>query len=230
MKRTILVVVVVALAAVPLDAGDRPNAVPAMSDPPVHALPNPAARHCLALGGIARLADEGIWGGPPIGLCRLRDDSVIVDWTLFDAAHGIENLAAEAFLAGDWQPMSGPIETWAEEACTDAGGQVVAYVEHLRPSCGAKLCRFPDGSAVEAWTMFAGPDHYPELARRVHPVDLSDALFQPCPWPRTCMAPCQDDPPLQVLCKVANGDVEPTSFACCCCGSGTNAYVPLPGR
>jgi putative hemolysin len=230
MKRAFLVVAAVALAVVPLCAGDRSFVVPAENDPPVLSMPNPAARHCLGIGGISKLADEGIWGGPPIGLCRLHDDSVIVDWTLFNATHGIENQAAEAFLAGEWEPMPGPIETWAEQACADAGGQVVAYVEHLRPSCVVHLCRFPDASAVETWTLFAGPGFYPELGSRVRPADLSDALFRHCPWPRTCMAPCLQDPPLQVLCKFPNGDVEPTSYACCCCGSGTNAYAPLSGH
>ena len=61
------------------------------------------------------------------------------------------------------------------------------------------------------------------------PVDVTQGSgFQHCPWPRTCMAPCVLDAPATVLCQYPDGDVEPTSFACCCCGTGTNSFRLLP--
>lgn len=143
--------------ASPLDGDDN--------GPARAGLPNPAARHCVELGGISRSADAGVWGGAQLGLCRLRDDGVIASWTLFRAAQGERGKAVKTFLQSRWTPMSGPIETWAEQACTEAGGQVGEYVEHLRPSSVVRLCEFPDRSLIEVWTMFSGPNHYPELAR-----------------------------------------------------------------
>jgi putative hemolysin len=198
-------------------------------------LPNPAAQRCIELGGIARAADAGLPGGGQIGLCRLHDDAVIADWTLFHALHGSESQAVETFLTAHWVPMGGPIETWADRSCDAAGGRIAEYAEHLRPSSIVRVCEFPDGSRIEAWTAFAGPRFYPLLARVLESAGLSgpnelSQNFRPCPWPHTCMAPCLEDAPPQVLCRFADGRVEPASFACCCCGSGVNAYVPLPAQ
>jgi hypothetical protein len=155
----------------------------------------------------------------------MQDDGVIDEWTLFRAVNGDRGQAVDAFLAGNWMPMAGAIETWAEQACEAAGGWVAEYAEHLRPSSMIRMCEFPDASMIESWTMFAGPGLYPKLAGVLGPADLP--LFLHCPWPRTCMAPCQVDPPPEVLCRFTNGDVQVTSFACCCCGSGVNSYRPL---
>jgi hypothetical protein len=64
------------------------------------------------------------------------------------------------------------------------------------------------------------------------PVSMSPvpSSFQRCPWPRTCMAPCLMDAPVQVLCRTPGGKMQRTSFACCCCGSGLNSYKPLPAK
>jgi hypothetical protein len=232
MKRTILLVAGLVLVCLPLCAGDGAFVDLGEGDPHAVAAPDPGARLCIALGGINRQADEGAWGGMPIGLCRLHDDSVIADWSLFDALYGGGSQAADGFLAGVWTPGSGPIETWADEACAGAGGTVVEYVEHLRPSHVHRLCEFPDGTLVETWTLFGGPGFYPELSRVLQPPSISgqgSGGFQHCPWPQTCMAPCLEDPPIQVLCRYTDGHVAATSFACCCCGSGTNSYAPLPG-
>jgi putative hemolysin len=192
-------------------------------------IPNPAAEFCVELGGIWRAADFGGFGGAQIGLCRLQDDGVIDEWTLFRAAHGTRSQAVLAFLAGDWSPLPGPIESWAEQACEAAGGSIVEYFEHLRPSSVVALCEFPDRSVIESWTVYSGPDFYPELAKVLAPAGLSDDDFIHCPWPRTCMAPCQTDPPPQVVCRHTDGMLDITSFACCCCGTGVNSYFPLQG-
>jgi putative hemolysin len=191
--------------------------------------PNPAATHCLELDGISSIANREHWGGPLLGLCRLRDDGVVVDWTLFHAARGTVSQAVEAFASSRWVPSAGPIEGWADEACADAGGLAVDYVEHLRPGGAVRLCEFPDGSAMEVWTLFGGPGFYPKLARACGLDVPAGALFRPCPWPRTCMAPCLPGRPPQGLCLFTNGHVEATTFACCCCGSGINSFAPLTG-
>jgi putative hemolysin len=228
MRRASLAVASVMLAVVPLCAAEGPVADLGEGNVSASGIPNPASELCISLDGISRAADLGTWGGSSLGLCRLSDDSIIAEWALFHAVNGDGNQAAEAFVTGQWEPLAGPIETWADQACADAGGQVVEYVEHLRPSSAVRLCEFFDGSSVEVWTMFSGPDFYPELGRVLAPADLVETRFWHCPWPRTCMAPCQMDPPPEVLCKYLNGEVSVTSFACCCCGSGVNSYIPLP--
>jgi putative hemolysin len=218
-----LAVAVAVLATVPVCAAeDLAAEFKRGQNDSVPVVPNPASELCISLDGISRAVDLGLWGGAQTGLCRLPDDGVINEWTLFHVVNGDLNQAAAAFLAGQWEPMDGPIETWAEQACTAAAGQVVEYVEHLRPDSVVRLCEFPDGSSVEVWTLFSGPGFYPELA------SLLDSAFWHCPWPQTCMAPCQMDPPPEVLCRYLNGEVGVTSFACCCCGSGVNSYIPLP--
>ena len=202
-----------ALAGSAMGTGDSPS---------LPGSPNPASQLCIDLGGVSRAADRDSWGGSQIGLCRLQDDSVIDEWTLFRAVHGSGSEAVIAFLVGTWTPMPGPIETWADQACEAAGGELLEVSEHLRPGSVIKLCEFPDASIVASWTMFGGPSFYRKLARSLDRVDL--AAFRHCPWPRTCMAPCQMDPPSEVLCRTPEGEVDVTSFACCCCGSGVNSY------
>lgn len=43
--------------------------------------------------------------------------------------------------------------------------------------------------------------------------------FQACPYP-PCMAPCVLGGEPDVLCKMPDGSVQKTTFACCCCGGG----------
>ena len=191
-------------------------------------VPNPASAYCEKLGGITRAVDADHWGGASLGLCRLNDDGLIADWTLFRAAFGDVNEAVNAFLAGRWTPMSDPIENWAALHCVAAGGQVAEYREHLRPDSVVRLCEFSDASRIEVWTLFAGPSFYPELARALAPVASTGLVFRPCPWPRTCMAPCVPDDPPTVFCLTSDDDVETTTFACCCCGTGVNSYAPMP--
>jgi putative hemolysin len=192
------------------------------------AIPNPASQRCLGLGGISKAVDRVQWGGAQTGLCRLRDDSLIAEWTLFRAGLGDANQAVGAFLEGHWIPMPGPIQTWAQQACEAAGGQVTEHVEHLRPNSVVRLCEFPDASAIEIWTLFSGPDFYPGLARALAPASSTGVVYRPCPWPQTCMAPCNPDAPADVFCLLPDDDVQITTFACCCCGSGINSFAPLP--
>jgi hypothetical protein len=78
-------------------------------------------------------------------------------------------------------------------------------------------------ATTKTWAVFSGPGALPVV------VKVADAhrKFTHCPWPRTCMAPCQFGAPPQVLCRFLNGQVRATTFACCCCGSGVNSYAPL---
>lgn len=199
----------------------------AFADSATPAAVNPAARQCTALGGISRSADLNYWGGAQLGLCRLPDDGIISDWTLLRTVQGIESKAVRAFAASRWTVSPGPIETWADQACAEAGGTVRDYAEHLRPSSIVRMCEFEDGSLVEAWTLFGGPSMYPELARALGVAAPAQLAFTPCPWPRTCMAPCIPGVPPQGLCLFPSGKVGATSFACCCCGAGTNLFAPF---
>ena len=195
---------------------------------PALTMPDPASQLCRRLGGISRAVDAAHWGGAQAGLCRLNDDSLVAEWTLFRASFGDMNQAVTAFLEGQWVPLAGPIETWGRQACESAGGQVVEYTEHLRPDSVVRLCEFSDASSIETWTMFSGPDFYPGLGRTLSPSNAAGLVYRPCPWPRTCMAPCIPDDPPGVFCLKPDDSVETTTFACCCCGSGINSYAPLP--
>jgi len=220
------------LLALPLLAAVTPTVSDTGADGsgPTFGLPNPAASHCMGSGGIARVVDRDVWGGSQLGLCRLKDDGVIDDWTLLRASRGETSQAVEAFALGHWVPMPEPIESWAALTCASAGGVVVDTVEHLRPSSTIQLCEFLDGSSIEIWTLFGGPGLYPGLARRLGTERPADSPFWPCPWPRTCMAPCIEDASPQGLCRFTSGEVLATTFACCCCGSGVNSFAPLPRR
>ena len=191
-------------------------------------MPNPASQRCENLGGISRTVDAVHWGGAQVGLCRLHDDSLITEWTLFRASLGDMNQAVSSFLEGQWVPMSGPIETWGQQACESAGGQISEYAEHLRPDSVVHLCEFPDTSSIETWTMFSGPGFYPDLGRALVPSSSAGLVYRPCPWPHTCMAPCVPTDPPSVFCLRLGDGVETTTFACCCYGSGVNSYAPLP--
>lgn len=85
----------------------------------------------------------------------------------------------------------------------------------------------PDKPAASpTWAVFSGPGGIPVA------VKVADAgrKFVHCPWPRTCMAPCEFGATPQVLCRFLNGEVKATTFACCCCGSGVNSVAPLPSN
>jgi hypothetical protein len=75
--------------------------------------------------------------------------------------------------------------------------------------------------------LVAGPDTA-VLSEQTAQAEIDKAGKSPwiaCPWP-PCMMPCLYPPEPEVLCKVGN-QVVVTSFACCCCGSGTAKYKPL---
>jgi hypothetical protein len=84
--------------------------------------------------------------------------------------------------------------------------------------------------AVSAAALIAGSRRADEL----EPGDQQDEAyrarpeqpFQQCPSP-PCMAPCRIGVPPEVLCKVADGSVQATTYHCCCCGSAGNQYKPL---
>ena len=53
-----------------------------LTDSNGYAMPNPASVFCKKMGGMGFNADEGKFGGNQYGLCRLQDNSLIIEWTL----------------------------------------------------------------------------------------------------------------------------------------------------
>ena len=126
---------------------------------------HPASQHCLSRGGQEVLVDVGAFGGDQMSVCRLSDDSVIETMTFWRQTQE-PTIALPKFAAARWHTYDGlPMERWAERNCSEVGGSILVVVPHLRPSVKYQLCRFSDGSAIEAWTLMYGPAYYPALAR-----------------------------------------------------------------
>jgi uncharacterized protein len=125
---------------------------------------NPASVYCDQVGGQGIPIDSGGFGGDQAGFCRLSDGSLMEEWTLFRAKDQA-SLAATNFLQAEWHEMHGDIATWANQNCEQLGGKVETWTEHIRPSLKYSICQFNDKSAVEIWTLYAGPSYYPKLAK-----------------------------------------------------------------
>lgn len=125
-------------------------------------VPDPASVFCNEHGGM--LVSMRTLGGE-YALCRLHDDSLIEEWTLFEAneLHGI-NKAKQFFLAAPWRNFQGLVEMTADENCKSLGGDVRVDRETWRPTTRHRVCKFDDRSTIEVWTLFWGAPHYRELA------------------------------------------------------------------
>ncbi len=124
---------------------------------------HPSALFCGAKSGIYTTVKD-VEG--EFGICRLKDNSLIEAFTLWRHADQREvTQAGLNFLKATWHAEDGLFEQWALINCERIGGQVLYFKEKLRPQAGAPLCVFKDRSAIEAWTLFAGPAYYTELAR-----------------------------------------------------------------
>lgn len=125
---------------------------------------NPASKFCADQGGTEITVDQEHWGGNQSGLCRFLDDGMINSWTLM-GYHG--SRARDAFFDSYWGKMQqqGPMDTWAIKYCESLGGTVNNGVLHLKPTIRYEWCEFEDRSAIELWTLYGGPNLYPDLAK-----------------------------------------------------------------
>lgn len=128
---------------------------------------NPASYACVAAKGEdVSITDQN---GGQFDLCRIGG-GLISDWTLFQATRqGTKTEAVTDFENGQVTPKSGPQDTWAAQNCRQLGGQISEVTETLRPTTKYQLCRLPDQSVIEAWTLFSGPGTYQELGKVLNP-------------------------------------------------------------
>lgn len=127
------------------------------------AMPDPSTTYCVSLGGrnvIVLDANED-----ESGLCRLNDDSVIEQWTLYSRT----NMATQAFLNAkpDFSNITheSQSEAWETTSCISKGGNIVLYPEPYRRTLKWAMCQFKDNSTIEARTLAYGPDYYPVLKK-----------------------------------------------------------------
>jgi putative hemolysin len=125
---------------------------------------NPAAVLCVALqGALETLADET---GNQFGMCAI-DNGRIGDWTLWYFRNGQEVHAASAFLVHPpFRPTSDVnggviMPNPSSQYCVQVGGENVSLYS---PGGESGMCRFSDGSTIDGWTLFLGPDVYKGLA------------------------------------------------------------------
>jgi putative hemolysin len=132
-------------------------------------LPNPASQLCVELGGTLQPYVQE--DGGAVSLCAFQDDvylnGIIEEWTLFRFKQegAAPSLAVNAFLDHiPYQaPEKGPVGNPASRYC----GQVGGTTEIITASTGDQtgICRFKDGSQMEEWTLFRGPEVHQGLAR-----------------------------------------------------------------
>lgn len=113
---------------------------------------SPAALGCVNSGGVLVTVTEP--ESDSHVFCRF-DRALIEEWTLFHGAHG-SSLATDLFL----NPVApGPLHgnpSWTY--CIDNGGTVKSAVNADDLSNTIDFCAFSDGSKIELWTLFDGPD------------------------------------------------------------------------
>ena len=126
-------------------------------------VPNPASVLCVDLDG--NLATLNFPEGQ-VGVCNLSG-GLIDEWTLFRSVSLGESTQAVRLFLEHLAPLPPSpcsdgafcLPNPASSYCRQLGGQ------SAQPSDGgASLCRFPDRSAIEEWTLFQGPDVHIRLA------------------------------------------------------------------
>jgi putative hemolysin len=125
---------------------------------------NPAAVLCLELKGELESFTDAV--GNQYGICAF-DNARISDWTLFLARNGHNQQAVNAFLAHpaliNSSNGNGSIgmPNPSSQYCLQVGGENVSAFSS-EGEWG--MCEFPDGSAIDGWTLFRGPTVHNRLA------------------------------------------------------------------
>ena len=133
-------------------------------------LPNPASTKCLDLGGKLMSYEKGNEG--TISLCAFQDaeylNGMIEEWTLFyDKTRETKerSMAIEAFFAHvpyQAPPHGSPVGHPALRYCLQLGGTRDIITASTGDESG--VCVFADGSQIEEWTLFRGPDVHKRLS------------------------------------------------------------------
>ncbi|WP_141731299.1 DUF333 domain-containing protein [Oligoflexus tunisiensis] len=131
-------------------------------------VPNPASTLCIDLGGT--LQSYVREDGGAISLCAFNDDvylnGLIEEWTLFRHKQegAAPSLAVKAYFDHvAYQAPEGPVGHPALQYCEQLGGIRTIIIESSGDESG--VCGFPDGSQIEEWTLFRGPDIHQSLSK-----------------------------------------------------------------
>jgi putative hemolysin len=132
------------------------------------AIPNPASVLCAELGGtLESFVRED---GGAISLCAFNDElylnGLIEEWTLF--RHKQEGAAPSQAVKAyfDHVPYKAPgglVGHPALQYCLQVGGIRTIIVASTGDQSG--VCEFPDGSQIEEWTLFRGPEIHQSLTK-----------------------------------------------------------------
>jgi putative hemolysin len=132
-------------------------------------LPNPASQLCVELGGTLKPYVQE--DGGAVSLCVFQDDvylnGLIEEWTLFRYKKGdaAQSLAVKAYFdhVAYQAPTQGPVGHPALRYCEQVGGTRLIITEASGDQSG--VCRFEDGSQLEEWTLFRGPEVHKSLTK-----------------------------------------------------------------
>lgn len=130
-------------------------------------LPNPAAQLCVELGGTLKPYVQE--DGGAVSLCAFQDDvylnGLIEEWTLYRYKKGdaLQSTAVKAYFdhVAYEAPTQGPVGHPALRYCQQLGGTRLIITEVSGDESG--VCRFEDGSQIEEWTLFRGPEIHKSL-------------------------------------------------------------------
>ncbi|MBF0209240.1 MAG: DUF333 domain-containing protein [Oligoflexia bacterium] len=127
------------------------------------AIPNPASKNCVRLGGTLTIVklqgNDGRFNGGEIGICFFGR-GIIEEWTLFRyVVSGKEQKAvhvyfnpAEVGVADDSSVVG--IPSPAAKYCQEQGGKSVTVIDQV--GAQSSLCEFSDRSMIDEWTLFRG--------------------------------------------------------------------------
>lgn len=130
-------------------------------------LPNPASQLCVELGGTLKSYVQS--DGGAVSLCAFNDDvylnGLIEEWTLYRYKKGDaeQSMAVKAYFdhVPYVAPAEGPVGHPALRYCEQLGGTRDIITEASGDESG--VCRFEDGSQIEEWTLFRGPEVHKSL-------------------------------------------------------------------
>ena len=130
---------------------------------------NPASQLCNELGGESKTYK--IASGDSLSLCAFKDDKylygLIEEWTLFGYKTSSESpsQAIQGYLKHEkyQPPQDGTVGNPASHYCSQIGGQTVLIEDEDGNESG--LCEFDDGSQIEEWTLFRGPQVHKGLTK-----------------------------------------------------------------
>jgi putative hemolysin len=132
-------------------------------------LPNPASQLCIELGGTLKSYVQE--DGGAVSLCAFNDDvylnGLIEEWTLFRYMKGDapQSMAVKAYFdhVPYQAPTEGPVGHPALRYCEQVGGTRYIITESSGDESG--VCKFEDGSQIEEWTLFRGPEVHKNLTK-----------------------------------------------------------------